>query len=67
MSNVVKVASVIDQVVAEAQRVKQLATAERLAVKTAATAPVSGLARGLKDLSQSLRAHADVLTYEDLR
>ena len=65
MSKAIKVASVIDQVVAEARQARRRQAAEASAVKTASALPVSDIARGLKDLSRDLRAHTVTLAYED--
>lgn len=67
MSKSSKVASVIDEVIAEAQLARSRSVAEAGAVKTASALPTNGIARDLKNLSQELRGYADALTYEDLQ
>lgn len=57
---------VVDEVLADAGMASQRRDAEIQAIKVAAAAPKTDAARGLRSLADTLRAHSDDVSYDDL-
>lgn len=67
MKGLTKLAYVLDEVLHEAATAEAARTAQVEAIKVAAAAPRSALARGLRTLAHQVRtAGADEITYGDL-
>lgn len=66
MKGTQKLASVLDEVLVEANTAAQRRADEAKAVKVAAAAPRTELAIGLRSLAAQLRSSSDDITYGDL-